>query len=92
METFNQLLWIAFHGPKGKQVNIPASRRGDFAASVAKGAVTQVNLLTLPKVRVRDLFSDLNSHDHGIGSAGDMVVVVVKHRGYCGVSCALGGP
>ncbi len=92
MATFNQLLWIASHGPKGKQVNIPASRRGDFAASVAKGAATQVNLLTLPEVRARDLFSSLNSLDPGIGSAGDRVVVVVKHRGYCDVSCALGGP
>ena len=92
MATFNQLLWIALRGPKGKQVNIPALERGDFAVSTAKGVVTQVNLLTLPRVRVRDLFSNLNSHDPGIGSAGDRVVVVVKHRGYCGVSCALGGP
>jgi hypothetical protein len=59
---------------------------------VAQGAVTQANLLTLLEVRVRDLFSDLNSRDPGIGSAGDRVVVVVKHRGYCGVSCALSGP
>jgi hypothetical protein len=51
-----------------------------------------MNLLTLPRVQVRDLFSDLSLRDHGIGSAGDMVVVTVKHRGYCDVLCALGGP
>ena len=85
-------MWIASYGLKGKQVNIPASRRGDFVVSTTKGVVTQVNLLTLPRVRARDLFSSLNSHDPGIGSAGDRVVVVVKHRGYCDVSCALGGP
>ena len=85
-------MWIAFYGPKGKQVNIPASRRGDFAVSMAKGVVTQVNPLTLPEVRARDLFSSLNSLDPGIGSAGDRVVVVVKHRGYCDVSCASCGP
>ena len=59
---------------------------------MAQGVATQMNLLTLPKVRARDLFSGLNSLDPGIGSAGDRVVVVVKHRGYCDVSCALGGP
>jgi hypothetical protein len=90
--TFNQLLWIALQRLKGKQVNIPASGRGDCAVSMAQGAVTQLNLLTLLGVRARDLFSGLNSHDPGIGSAGDRVVVVVKHRGYCGVSCAPCGP
>ena len=56
------------------------------------GAVTQANLWTLPEVRVRDLFSDLSAHHPGIGSAGDRVLAAVKHRGYCDVSSASGGP
>jgi hypothetical protein len=56
------------------------------------GAVTQTNLRTLLGVRARDLFSSLSSHDPGIGSAGDRVVVAVKHRGYCDVSSASCGP
>ena len=85
-------LWIALYGPKGMQVNIPAPRRGEQLYLYDCGAVTQTNLRTLLGVRARDLFSGLSSHDHGIGSAGDMVVVAVKHRGYCDVSSASCGP
>jgi hypothetical protein len=86
--TFKIHLWIASRLSKGKRVNIPASRRGDGVASAASSAATQTNLSTSHEARARDLFSGLNSLDHGIGSSGDMVVGVVKHRGYCGVPSA----
>jgi hypothetical protein len=81
-------LLIALHGPKGKQVNIPAPRRGEASHLCLVGAVTQANLLTLLEVRARDLCSSLNSRNPGIGSAGDRVCAVVKQRGYCVVPSA----
>ena len=90
--AFKIHLWIASRLPKGKQVNIPASGRGDGFASASSSAVTQTNLLTLHESRARDLFSGLSFRDPGIGSSGDRVVEAVKHCGYCGVPSGSCGP
>jgi hypothetical protein len=90
--TFKLHLWIASCLSKGKRVNIPASRRGDDANSLALSAATQTNLSTPHEARARDLFSGLSSRDPGIGSSGDRVVEAVKQRGYCAVPSASCGP
>ena len=51
-----------------------------------------MNSQTLYKVRARVLFSGLVNFVPGNGSAGDRDVNFVKHRGSCGVSCALYDP